>query len=299
MDCSNGQGKASRHGRTGIACGTGAAASDGDEVHAHPINTNDLKNHNSGEAAMKKQFAVRSLVAATALAVVALSPAAHADAGFTGSLGVVSKYVLRGGTMVPENAGAAVQGAINFDTGAGVVLGWWGSSLDYTFSSDGSPQAAAGFENDLIATYSMEVAGMTLGFGATYYYYISVDDSDALEPFFSLGWGPFSFGAKYLAEDVIWGNTGDTYLTASYSQKLPSDFTFTALAGFYRYEDSGDFEAGLGTTESAGLKHIDLTLTHPLGKTGLDMSITYIIGGENRSGADLENTMVLGVSGAF
>jgi uncharacterized protein (TIGR02001 family) len=261
-------------------------------------------NHDSGEKKMKKQFVVRSLAAATAMAVVALSaPAANAAAGFTGSAAVVSKYVLRGGTMVPENSGAAVQSGINYDTGIGLYLGWWGSSLDYTVSS--TPVAASGFENDFIAGYSMEAAGLTLDFGLVQYYYLSVDESDAIEPYANVTWKFLTAGAKLLAKDVIWGNKGDIYLTVGAKHKLPADFTVSGLVGFYKYDKSGKFEsansltAGLNTTESSGLKHIDLTVSHPLGKTGLDMSVTYIVGGDDRSNTDLKNTMVLGISGAF
>ena len=260
-----------------------------------PDNTNDLENHKPGEAAMKKQFAVRSLVAATALAVVALSPVAHADAGVTGSLGVVSKYVLRGiTTPASEHDGAAVQAGITYDTGTGFSLGWWGSSLSY------ADNMASGFENDIIADYSLGLGeDMTLAFGGVYYYYVDIDDADVLEPYVNFSYGPLTVGAKVLTDDVVWGNKTDTYLTVSFSQDLPMDFSFTALAGFYRYKKDGEFLPETAASKSSGFRHLDLTLSHPLGKTGLDMSVTYIVGGEDRYGGDQEDTMVLGVSGSF
>jgi len=252
---------------------------------------------------MKKQFALRSLTAATALAVAALAaPVAHAD-GFTGSLGVVSKYVLRGITTdasgSSESDGAAVQAGINYNFDAGLYLGWWGSSLDYTATTDATT-TTTGFENDLIVGYSMGLGkDMTLDFGGVYYYYIDLDNADVLEPYVNFTFGPITVGAKVLTDDVIWGNEMDTYLTAAYAQKLPADFTFKGVAGFYMYEKNGKYLPETAASKSSGFRHVDLTLSHPLGKTGLDMSVTYILGGQDRYGVDQKDMMVLGLSGAF
>lgn len=245
---------------------------------------------------MKKQFVSRSLAAATALAIVALSAPAHAESGISGSLGVVSKYVLRGITMVPENAGAAIQSGLSYDTGTGLYLGWWGSSLDYNEPDE----AAAGFENDFSVGYGMELGkDMSVDFGGVYYYYLNIDDADVLEPYVNFSIGPITLGAKLLTDDVIWGNEGDNYLTASFSQDLASDFSFSAIAGYYIYEKDGEFLPETGDSKSSGFRHLDLSVSHPLGKTGLDMSVTYIVGGEDRYGNDQEDTMVLGLSGSF
>lgn len=251
---------------------------------------------------MKKQFVVRSLAAATALAVVVLSPAASA-AGFTGNLGVVSKYVLRGITNDAESDDAALQAGVTYTTDFGLYGGWWGSSLDYASTTD-TPATSRGFEHDFIVGYSMPIGKMTLDVGAVYYYYMDIDDSDAFEPYVNLTViDPLVVGAKYLAKDVLWGNKGDVYLTATYTQKLPSDFTFKALAGFYLYEKTGKFlsdpDSSGNSAESSGFRHLDLTVSHPLGKSGLDMSVTYTLGGDNRYGLEQADTVVVGVSGAF
>jgi uncharacterized protein (TIGR02001 family) len=252
---------------------------------------------------MKKQFALRSLTVATALATAALAaPAAHADA-LTGNIAVVSKYVLRGITTdasgTSESDGAALQAGLTYAMDSGLYVGWWGSSLDYVVTTDPT-STTTGFENDISVGYSMGLGkDMTLDFGGVYYYYIDVDNADVLEPYVNFTFGPVTVGAKVLTDDVIWGNEMDTYLTAAYTQKLPSDFTFKGVLGFYMYEKNGKYLPETAASESSGFRHLDLTLTHPLGKTGLDMSVTYVLGGQDRYGVDQKDTMVLGLSGAF
>jgi hypothetical protein len=44
---------------------------------------------------------------------------------------------------------------------------------------------------------------------------------------------------------------------------------------------------------------VTLTLSHPIGNTGADMLLTYIIGGRDRTGDKQGNTAVLGVKFNF
>lgn len=248
---------------------------------------------------MKKQFAVRSLVAATAMAVGVLTvPAANA-AGFTGSAAVLSKYVLRGITNNAESDDTALQAGVNYNFDSGLYLGWWGSSLDYASTTD-VPTTTRGFENDFIVGYSMPIGKMTLDVGVVYYYYMDIDNSDAFEPYVNFTViEPLVLGAKYLTKDVLWGNSGDIYLTATYTQKLPADFTVKGVFGYYIYDKNGEFNAETSDSESSAFRHIDLTVSHPLGKTGLDLGVTYTLGGDDRLSAKQANTMVIGLSGAF
>ncbi len=86
----------------------------------------------------------------------------------------------------------------------------------------------------------------------TYYYYYDIDRSYAngLETMLGLSYKDFGLTAQTLLEDVSWGNAGDTYIKASYSYALPKDFSLDTALGLYAYQDSGDFEDNLGTTES-------------------------------------------------
>lgn len=154
--------------------------------------------------------------------------------------------------------------------------------------------ATAGFEG--------EAAGFAYGIGVLQYYYLSVDDSNLTELQLSLGYGPFAIGANYLLNDGWWGNSGDIYWTASYETALPYDFTFGALLGYSTYDDddAGNDKRGWNaTTKDSNFRHLDLTLSRPIGDTGAAMSLSYIIAGKDREDTEYDDTMVLGVSYAF
>lgn len=245
----------------------------------------------------KQSFRKRALTLATTLAVASLAAPIAAQADASGSMGLVSKYVFRGLTTdasgSAESDVTAVQAGLKYSHGSGAYAGWWGSSLDYV-----NPTAATtttkGVENDLYVGYSKAFGKLTLDVGAVYYVYVDVADADVLEPYVNLTFGPVTFGAAYLTKDVVWGNEGDTYTSLTYTHKLPSDFTFTGKAGYYFYGDGA-----LANAIDSGFRHLDLTLTHPLGKTGFDMSVAFIVGGEDRAEIHQRNTMVLGLSSSF
>lgn len=240
-----------------------------------------------------------ALSAVVALGGSALTVPAPADAEVSGNIGVVSNYVLRGITAAMENDGTAVQGGLDWAHASGVYAGYWGSSLSYADASGDpdAPYAESGFENDLYAGYAGSVGDFSYDVGAIYYHYMSIDDADAPELAASVGWGPVSLGAKYLLDDVVWGNEGDTYLTLSGGTPLPADFEFSATLGYYLYTDEGEFISA--TENDSAFRHLDLTLSHPIGETGADMSVTYVLGGEDRQGNEQEDTVVLGVSYGF
>lgn len=259
-----------------------------------------------------------SLLSMTAVAALGVAGQAQADTA-TGNIGVFSKYVLRGNTgtcdkvataplgcVLPENSGTAVQGGFDWTFDSGLFLGYWGSNLDYTYTAGGgTPKSGSGFENDFYGGFSGKLGSMPYSIGLTQYYYINVDDSNLLEMFGTLGMGPVTLGFKYLLQDGFWGNAGDTYLTATYAADLPKGFKFSGTAGYYLYDKSDSKEicggtAGCGLTKSSSdFRHLDLTLSHPIGKTGAEAGLTYIIGGKLRTEQDLENTAVLFVKYAF
>ena len=242
-------------------------------------------------------FQLRALAAGIGAALVlgALTPA-HADV--TGNLNVVSKYVLRGITSNAENDGTAVQGGFDYSHASGLYAGYWGSNLDY-----GTTTSATGFENDIYGGYKFSAGKAAFNLGAIYYLYTEVDDSNAAEVVASVGFGPVTFGLKYLTDDVVWGNKGDTYWTVDYSTALPKDYNFAATLGYYTYDDSdpgkpGTIAAGT-TTNDSGFRHLNLTLSHPLGKSGAIMGVTYVVGGEDRAGVKQKDAMVLSLGTTF
>lgn len=231
----------------------------------------------------------------------ALMTPVAANAAVSGSIGVHSKYVLRG--IFEENDGAAVQGSIDYTNDSGFYLGWWGSSLSYSYAADGSdPYTSTGFENDIYGGFAGEAGGFSYNVGFIQYYYLSVDDSDLTELVLGAGYGPVGIQAQYLLTDGWWGNAGDIYWTVNYSTSLPKDFTFDASLGYYTYNDDdsdNDEKSWTETTEDNGFRHLNLTLSHPVGDTGADMSITYIVAGNDRTDKDYDDTMVMSVTWGF
>ena len=263
-------------------------------------------------------FVMRHLTVVTAMsmAAVMLSPAANAE--ITGNIGVYSKYVLRGITNVPETESPAVQGGLDYSHASGFYAGYWGSSLGYgtrgtagAYTSTPTPTTPNGFESDIYGGYGFKAGPVDLSFGLIQYLYTQINDFDGTELVGSAGWGPVKGGFKYLLKDVGWGNKGDTYVTLDFKQALPANFELNATLGYYLYEEGGEFipvTPGVNT-ESSGFRHLDIKLSHALGagasgalgKTGFTphVSLTYIVGGEDRFGAQQDNAIVLALTTLF
>ncbi|MGV7235697.1 MAG: TorF family putative porin [Nitrosomonadaceae bacterium] len=240
--------------------------------------------------------AIKPLALATALSVATMAGAiAPAQADVSGNIGVFSSYVLRGITNFPENDGAALQGGVDWDFGPGFYLGYWGSSLGY----GGEGRDVNGFENDFYGGWGGSTDLLSWDIGATYYYYLNISDFNAFEPKASFGVGPVTLGAKYLAEDVVWGNKGDTYWTLDAAFDIGKGFTLGGLLGYYTYETSGKYIPEVPEAKSSAFRHFDITLSHPIGDSNADANLTYIIGGEDRFGFEQKNQMVFSVTYGF
>ena len=177
-----------------------------------------------------------------------------------------------------------------------LYAGYWGSSLGYP-GADSNPTTDAEFENDFYGGWAGDVGPVSLSAGVVYYYYMDTSDANGAEATASVGWQGLELHMNYLLQDVTWGNQGDTYLTLSYSHDLPAKFSASATLGYYLYTDKGDFIAS--TKEDSAFRHLNLSLSHPVGDTGADMSVTYVVGGKDRQGNDQQDTVVLGLSYGF
>jgi uncharacterized protein (TIGR02001 family) len=237
------------------------------------------------------------LSAAVGMAVAGLAAPLAAQADVTGNIGVFSKYILRGITNAAESDGPAVQGGLDYSHKSGFYAGYWGSSLGYGSRVSEAATTPVGFENDLYAGYKFKAGPVDLNIGAIYYTYTQVLDSDAPEAVLAATFGPVTVGAKYLLEDVAWGNQGDTYFTVDFAQDLPSEFKFAAQLGYYLYTDDGEFIPA--TAEDSAFRHLNLGISHPFGKTGANMGVTYIVGGKDRQGVQQENAVVLSLTTSF
>lgn len=243
------------------------------------------------------KFKQKAMVAALAGALVAPTMVLPtvAQAGFSGNVGVTSKYIFRG---AEENENAAVQGGFDWESDMGLYAGYWGSSLSY-----GNADSDTGVENDVYFGYGGEVGKFGWDAGLLYYAYLNVDDADAPEIYGSFSFMDFSFGAAYMLDDVVWSNAGDIYLTASYETELPANLSFSAVLGYYLYDDSDPGEAGTiaanTTTNDSTFNTLTLSLSHPIGETGADASVGVVIGGKDRTDADIADQIILGVSYGF
>ncbi|MDA3875612.1 MAG: TorF family putative porin [Halothiobacillus sp.] len=238
---------------------------------------------------MKKK--ILSLIIASAITSPVFSSVAQADT-FTGNIGIASKYILRGITNSPENENAALQGGFDYGLDNGLSIGYWGSSLGYS-----DPGKSKGFENDFYGGYSNSIGDFNYGVGLVHYAYINISHSDGTEVYGHLGFGPVTLGAKTLVKDVAWGNKGDTFWTLDYSKALPKGFMFGTTLGYYTYKNSGQYIAS--TVKSSAFRYADINLSHPIGNTGADMGVHYIIGGQDRNGVHQKNAVFFNISYNF
>ena len=260
------------------------------------------------------KFGLKTLVASVVVAS-GLSSAVAAESTplpfpgtITGNVGVYSSYNLRGITNAPENDGAAVQGGLDYSHDSGIYLGYWFSTLSYSYADinpdcydangDLTCKNRKSFENDFYGGYKGKITE-DLGYqvGGTIYYYSPGWESTGYETILGLSYKQFSVTAQTLLNNVTFGNKGDTYFLATYAPSLPAGFTGKAQVGVYYYGDDDEFV----TTGSKdfNFRHATLGLSHPLGDTGATWSLDMIFGGYDRLEVKQKNKAVLGLSYAF
>lgn len=233
-------------------------------------------------------------VLATAVAAILAAPVSVL-AGVTGNVGVVSQYIFRGGI---ENENAAVQGGVDAGLPAGFYVGYWGSSLgDQTYANNG-------FENDIYGGWTHEFGPVKLDIGALYYLYSQKTygvgaTGDVLEPYVKVTFGPATWAVHYFGDDVSWGNKGDLYTSLSASHTFDK-VTVGAVAGFnlWNDDDASNSYASYVTTEDSTFRHLDVSASVPITDKAV-MSLTYIVGGTDRTGTDIDNKLVLGFKYSF
>jgi len=112
---------------------------------------------------------LKGLVAATAIGATTLfSGAAMAD--WTGTIGATSEYMFRG---IASEAGAAVQGSLDYSHASGMYAGAWASNANPTGNAGG------GNELDLYFGWAPELSnGIGLDFGLVYYAFTEDEEND-------------------------------------------------------------------------------------------------------------------------
>ena len=256
---------------------------------------------------MLKTLVVASLVASGAVHAEEAAPSDHT---VTGYIGLLSSYNLRGITNAPESDTPAVQGSIDYSHSSGFYAGYWFSTLSYSYTSlnllDEPDDSKKSLESDFYAGYKGKIGDIGYQVGGTVYYYYPGWESTGYETMLGLTYGSFGLTAQTLLNDVTFGNAGDTYVVASYSQPLPMGFTGAAKLGAYYYDNS-DPVLGTGakakqaivTTEEFGFRHLILGVTKPLAATGATMGLDYIIGGYDRVDVKQDNKLVASLSMTF
>ena len=237
-----------------------------------------------------------ALAGSLAMGAVAAPTAAQADVSY--NIGVHSKYLLRG--IFEENTGTAVQGGVDYSDG-GFYLGYWFSNLSYSYEVNADNETnERGFENDIYGGYVFDFGdNMSLDLGLIQYVYVNVDDSDLTELKVNFSFYDGYVQAQRLLNDGWWGNSGDTYYTAGWSFALPSDVGLSLDYGYYTYDKSDSSKLGTATTSSGGFRHLNVTASKPIGKTGAEVYLQYTFAGEDRASVEYEDSMVAGITYGF
>lgn len=260
----------------------------------------------------------RMLIMALAFVTGAFSFPANAD--LTGHLDVVSQYYLRGitttygpasvgalgnaGGDAPENDGPALQGGLDYAHSSGFYVGWWFSTLGYSYKT--FTDGGVSMEHDLYGGYAGKLGDVGYKLGLTRYQYVPGFHSTALETLVSVSYKEFGLSAQTLLNDVTYGNTGDTYWTATYATTLPMDFNFNAALGYYTYKKTGEFvnpnnivmTTPGNNVASSAFRHLTVGVTYPFMKN-LTGGVSYIVGGKNRFNVSQDNKLVGSLSYTF
>lgn len=185
----------------------------------------------------------------------------------SGNVTLTSDYVFRGFTQANEDP--AIQGGLDWDSGAGFYLGTWGSNVNF---GDGDE---ASVELDVYGGYAGEIDGFSYDVGFLYYWYpgaASALSYDFWEVYGSVGYdfGPaaVSFGLAYTPDNF--GGTDDgLYFQGGISVPLGDMFSMDANLNYSDVDPAfGDdyFDWNVGATASfewfdADLRYIDTDIS--------------------------------------
>ncbi len=221
---------------------------------------------------MKKAFQLKTLLLSMAVAgaaTVAIAPAV-AQAGVSANIGMVSNYIFRG---VEQTESASASAGLDFESDSGFYIGTWAADVE------------SGLEYDLYGGWAGEFEGVSLGLGASGYYYTDTAFDSAYEEVnLSVGYGMFTVGYdkgtyKPAAGDVDYDHK---YLSLAYED-------FSATVGL----NDGDID-----TSDDALTYFDLGYSTELA-AGLDGSINLITTTSEDDTVKDQSYLVLGVSKSF
>lgn len=226
-----------------------------------------------------------------------------AESEISGNVGVVSKYIYRGGV---ESNDLAAQGGLEYAHQSGMRVGYWGSTLDY---NPGREEKATGFEHNLYIAYGQQLTtNWSYRLQSMAYIYhdankVSAEQGDqrditTYDVSANVIYKNLNLSAAVIVADAATSNAGDTYLGAAYSHPLINDFSLNTSIGATAYNSSRDDQI-VTTTKDFVLSDARLGLSKQFANTGLLASVDYIYGGKNRIGEDLKDHVVFGLNYQF
>ncbi len=249
------------------------------------------------------QFSLVMLLAAMTTVTCAHATAVDQQGELSASIGVVSKYIYRGGE---ENDEPALQLGLEYAYNSGLFMGYWGSTLAYDPSDEAESH---GFEHDFYFGYGRELnehwsyKSQLLTYyyqkGGTVYSEDRRDDrrTTGFELLNDVSYKNLTMGLGVMLADVSYANAGDIYLSAAYSHPLARDFSLNTSVGASIYNDRHDDQL-LVTTESLALNEVRIGVSKTMAEK-VDLSLDYVYGGEDREGNDLDEHVVMGLNFNF
>jgi uncharacterized protein (TIGR02001 family) len=208
-------------------------------------------------------------LAVAGAASVAVVPAVS-QAGASANIGMVSNYVFRG---IEQTESASASAGLDFENDSGFYIGTWAADVE------------KGLEYDLYAGWAGEFEGVSLGLGATGYYYTDTAfDSPYEEVNASIGYGMFTVGYD---KGVYKPSSGNVDYDHKYVSMAYDDFSAT-----YGVND-GDID-----TSDDAISYLDLGYSTELA-AGFDGSINFVATSSEDSATKDQSYLILGVSKSF
>ncbi|MDQ8934195.1 TorF family putative porin [Acinetobacter rudis] len=249
-----------------------------------------------------KPIVLFKIISAVFVSSISYSAVA-AETGLSGNIGVVTKYIYRGGI---ENNDLAAQGGLEYAHKSGIHAGYWGSTLDYNPAKE---DKATGFEHDLYIAYAKQLnPDWSYRLQSTAYIYHNANKVSAeqgghrnvttYDVSAAVNYKNLSLATAVIVADASSSNAGDTYISAAYSHPLVYDLSLNTSIGATAYNHSHDDDI-VTTSKDFTLSEARLGLSKKFTNTGLVASIDYIYGGKNRMGEDYKDHTVLGLNYQF
>ena len=249
------------------------------------------------------KYAFSVLLVTSLLSQIAVAETEKAAQHLSGNIGVVSQYVYRGGV---ENNDPALQGGLEYAFNNGISVGYWGSTLDYDMTDESKDH---GIENDLYIAYDHEInQDLSYRLQATSYIYhnggtVYADNDEkrkttGFDALAAVTYKELTMSMTVMLADAAFANAGDMYIGAAYSHALPYEFMLNTSIGASIYNSSRD-DALMETQKDFAFNEARIGISKDIAQTGLNGSVDYVLGGQDRMGNDFDNNTVIGLNYAF